>query len=429
MKTCIKNFLTVQPTKNISPSERRRAQAFMLVPLPIIFMLLVMMVMLVLFPDNTGQGVADQKTYMGYFLLITICISFYSASFFLARKGHSALAAMVFVGTLSFGIFSSVMGDPRPGTASLAFPYLTVLFAVLGTFNSAFGVTLYFIISTAIILWLPSQFPGLGFGAHVHFTVLNTVVFLMSLLTAKIRKDDELEIKNHQQEIIHAARLSSLGEMASGIAHEINNPLAIIRGKTEILQMKLEAGEVPKEELLKTTETILSTLTRTSKIVKGLLAFSRSEGQAEFQNISIDQTLGEILGLFQERVKAQNIQLKINTAKNLYIKGSSLQLGQVIMNLINNAFDAIENSPEKWIQIDLLKSSTGAQLTIMDSGPGIPTEVRKKIMEPFFTTKDVGKGTGLGLSISKSIIESHDGKLWLDEQCPNTRFVIDLPLA
>jgi signal transduction histidine kinase len=104
------------------------------------------------------------------------------------------------------------------------------------------------------------------------------------------------------------------------------------------------------------------------------------------------------------------------------------QVSQVVLNLINNSADAIEGSPNPWIIVDVVATGTSLFLSIMDSGKGIPEEIAKKIMNPFFTTKEVGKGTGLGLSIGKGIIEGHGGKLYLDRNSPHTKFIIELPL-
>ena len=99
----------------------------------------------------------------------------------------------------------------------------------------------------------------------------------------------------------------------------------------------------------------------------------------------------------------------------------------MLLNILNNSFDAIQSLPTKWIRIDVFSADDRLQLSVTDSGQGIPREVSDRMHEPFFTTKDVGKGTGLGLSISKGIIEDHDGSLTYDRKSPHTRFVIELP--
>ena len=103
-------------------------------------------------------------------------------------------------------------------------------------------------------------------------------------------------------------------------------------------------------------------------------------------------------------------------------------MSQVILNLLNNAFDAIENKDEKWVEVQTLQNKNWVEIRVSDCGHGIPKEIQDKILQPFFTTKEVGKGTGLGLSISKGIIESHGGDLTIDNEAKNTTFVARIPL-
>lgn len=103
------------------------------------------------------------------------------------------------------------------------------------------------------------------------------------------------------------------------------------------------------------------------------------------------------------------------------------ELSRVFLNLLNNAFDAVANLPEKWIKVDISDSDTCTEISVTDSGHGISKEVSDKMFNPFFTTKETGKGTGLGLSISVAIVQVHNGKMYLDSECPNTRFVVEIP--
>src|SRR5262249_34026595 len=106
----------------------------------------------------------------------------------------------------------------------------------------------------------------------------------------------------------------------------------------------------------------------------------------------------------------------------------STQIGQVLLNLLSNAFDAVEHAPEKWVALSFSHQDGRVEIAIEDSGPGIPGDLRQRMFQPFFTTKPVGKGTGLGLSISHGIIHAHGGSLVLDESSDHTRFVMSLPL-
>ena len=112
---------------------------------------------------------------------------------------------------------------------------------------------------------------------------------------------------------------------------------------------------------------------------------------------------------------------------SVYIECRSVQMVQILVNLINNSHDAIENLEDRWIRLEAVDYGEFIELAVVDSGPGIPFEIQQKVMQPFFTTKEVGKGTGLGLSIARGIAQSHKGTLSIDNNCPNTRIVMTLP--
>ena len=245
-------------------------------------------------------------------------------------------------------------------------------------------------------------------------------------LTNKI--EQEKLIKDQQARMISSAKLSSLGEMASGIAHEINNPLAIIKGKAYHILKKLEAGEVNVEFLSKEISKIEQNSLRIVKIIKGLRTFSRHGEGDPFQTVTFKSLLDDVLELCYERFKYQGVLLKTSGELETEILCQETQFAQVLFNLINNAYDAVCILKDPWVEVNVQKSSETVKISITDSGDGIGSDIAEKIMQPFFTTKEVGVGTGLGLSISKGIVEMHNGKLYLDQNCANTRFIIELPL-
>lgn len=228
--------------------------------------------------------------------------------------------------------------------------------------------------------------------------------------------------------MIASSRLSSLGEMASGIAHEINNPLSIILGKTVLLESLLKSDQLDyvkaKKHILQMTETIY----RIAKIIKGLRSFARDTTAEPFEKCSFLEVVEDTLELCRERFYSHGIRLILPETidPELYFLGRSEQLAQVLLNLLNNAFDAASESNEKWIEIKVKAQYQKVQISISDSGAGINPTMIEKIFEPFYTSKDIGKGTGLGLSISKGIMESHHGVLYLDRIARHTTFVIEI---
>lgn len=242
------------------------------------------------------------------------------------------------------------------------------------------------------------------------------------------RKRQEQIIDEQRQRMITSSKLSALGEMSGGIAHEINNPLAIIHGKAGQLRELAEAGRITPSLIADTAGKIEKTATRISKIVKSLRAFARDGENDPFSTISVSALVDETIEFCTERFRNHEISLLVEEfPKDLTLDCRAVQLSQVLLNLLNNAHDAVMELTEKWVKLVVCEKGGDIHFGVTDSGKGVPAELRDKIMRPFFTTKEMGQGTGIGLSVSKGIIESHHGSLWLDVACPNTRFVATLP--
>ena len=241
--------------------------------------------------------------------------------------------------------------------------------------------------------------------------------------------ETKMLIKSHEAKVAAASRLSSLGEMAGGVAHEINNPLAIIQGKAESLKRKIATGNTNVESFVGDLTKIEETCQRVVRIIKGLRAFSRDAENDPLVPISLKSILHDILNLTTERCRFNGIELRIEDPQEAYVMGRTAQLGQVLINLMNNSFDAVVGLKEKWISVKLTELRNIVQLQVMDSGNGIPDNVQEKMMQPFFTTKELGKGTGLGLSIVRGIIEDHHGKFWYEKKARHTCFMIEFPRA
>jgi len=260
--------------------------------------------------------------------------------------------------------------------------------------------------------------------------MLFIAAFLLEQLTFSQKAEElvdqrtkELEISKIQ--LINSSKMASLGEMASGMAHEINNPLAIIQGKVKVISMMLEDLQIHHPSVFTEIHKIKLTTDRIDKIVKGLRNFSRASNNDPFEPVILQKLLDETLDLCAEKFKAHGIDLQVRPVPNVNIMCRPSQISQVFINLLNNSSDAIEDLKEKWIEIDFKVENNKVCIFFTDSGQGIPEDVAARIMEPFFTTKEVRKGTGLGLSIAKSIIETHHGNIWLDHSHPHTRFVIE----
>ncbi|MCX6118736.1 MAG: ATP-binding protein [Proteobacteria bacterium] len=243
-----------------------------------------------------------------------------------------------------------------------------------------------------------------------------------------LEKSLQKQLEQQKAVAFNAAKLASLGEVAGGIAHEINNPLAIISGQSLMLAKKLKSGVLTFEEAERITENIGRTIVRIQNIVDGLRKHSRDDSLEQSKQINVITVVEEASAFCSERMRKSSIELKMLTNPNedMTIMGRDVQLSQVFVNLISNSIAAIKGMNSPWIEISISKTNGKILIAFTDSGSGIPTSMQEKIFQPFFTTKDIGEGTGLGLSISKGIIESHAGSLRLNHLHNNTQFIVEL---
>jgi PAS domain S-box-containing protein len=239
---------------------------------------------------------------------------------------------------------------------------------------------------------------------------------------------DITEQREKEFKLVHASKMSSLGEVSAGIAHEINNPLAIILGKNYQINKMLEKATLDEVALQKAVDVIDVTARRIAKIIKGLLSFARDDTLDPLELTDVDALIEDVLSFCRSRFFDHQVQLKFeNLHPGIGLECRAPQVMQVLINLLNNAFDAVEGLPEKWVRLTVNEDADDVIFTVVDSGHGISKDIRDKILQPFFTTKQVGKGTGLGLSISLGLVKSHGGSLDVDQNCSNTCFKVRLP--
>lgn len=239
---------------------------------------------------------------------------------------------------------------------------------------------------------------------------------------------DITEERINQHKLIQSAKMTSLGEMAGEIAHEINTPLTVLSLATHQVLKSLKTGEVDKSYIRKKVSLIDSTVQRISTIIRGLRSFVRPTDKDPQVVASIEEILKEALALSKDRLKETNIKVDMKINKNFMVHCVPTLIIQVILNLLNNACDAVHANKKKWIKITAVENKPNVKITVVDSGLGIQSEIADKIMESFYTTKSAGKGTGLGLSISKSIVESIGGKIYYEAVKGHTGFSVELPI-
>lgn len=238
-------------------------------------------------------------------------------------------------------------------------------------------------------------------------------------------REETREETRHQQE--ESTRFMLLGQMASGVAHEVNNPLAIIQGTLAHIKRDIEKSHLSldKDALLNKISRGERSIDRIAMIIRGLKYLSKSDHQVPLERIELKQIILNALDLVTDKLKVNDIKLTTNNLeKKLYINCYPVKITQVLINLIINSIEAIANLKERWITLTCEEDAGSIFIVVTDSGKGIPKDLHQKIMTPFFTTKPVGQGVGLGLSTSKMIIHDHGAELIYDDEAPNTTFKI-----
>ncbi|MBK26252.1 MAG: hypothetical protein CME70_19795 [Halobacteriovorax sp.] len=241
------------------------------------------------------------------------------------------------------------------------------------------------------------------------------------------------ELNDQHALMVNSAKLSSLGEMAGSIAHEINNPLAIIRASSLLVDRAVPKDIQDRAKFDKHINQINNTVDRITKIVSGLRNLSRSEKIDEVENHTLKECLEDVVLLTESKRRNRDIRLKFDLEDEVFqtlVNVQLVQINQVFMNLFNNSIDALtETEGDAWISIDYVKTESKHKIFFRDSGIGIKADIVEKIFVPYFTSKDFGKGTGLGLSLSKSILKKHGGDLYYKGDEGSTCFVIELPIT
>jgi C4-dicarboxylate-specific signal transduction histidine kinase len=241
----------------------------------------------------------------------------------------------------------------------------------------------------------------------------------------------EQELESARQQAVVSSRLAALGTMAGGVAHEINNPLGIIHALASDLKENVAGRGLPSHEFVaRKSQMICDTADRIARIVKSLRQISREADGDPFRPTSLADIVAQTLEICRAKFKNNGVDLLLPRAVpelNVFVR--EVQIAQALLNLLQNAFDAVVGQKgQRWVRVDVQPVRGSVVISVIDSGPGIPSEIRSRMMEPFFTTKPVGQGVGLGLSVSKTIAEDHGGSLEYSEDKGYTRFSLVLPL-
>lgn len=255
---------------------------------------------------------------------------------------------------------------------------------------------------------------------------VSRIVLIADDVTEK--KQEEERLRSREAELVARAKMLAVGELASGVAHEINNPLTIIVGRSSELRRLAEKGAVDPGKIAESAAKIEATSIRISQIISSLKALARRDRPQMLRNTKLSQVINEIRDICWEKFKAHKVDLHLpDLPDDFACEMNPTMISQMLLNLLNNAFDAIVREKERWVRMEYAEDEHSVYLYVTDSGPGIPIKIRGRIFDPFFTTKEPGQGTGLGLSLAASVASHHAGTLRLDHLHAHTRFVVQLP--
>ena len=346
---------------------------------------------------------------------------------------------------------------------SNAFPMIAIF--VLGRIEGGIWTGLFVIVHLAIAQNPELPFSGPAYSAafltryflSLTLVIVMTYCFELGRIRAEktLRRNQQLlatsenrlrhayeELKTTQSQLVQTAKLASIGELASGVAHELNQPLMVIRGNAQLVERRLlKQHDLSTQQLTKFIDTATRNTKRMSNIINHLRSFSR-HSSTEFASVSVGSIINDTFLMIGEQLRLRGVNvIRLFSKETPIVKGNANQLEQVFLNLMSNAADAFESKSwrnskkrrsKRLIIVTRAKAGNAGQVEILfrDNGEGIPPEHLDTIFDPFFTTKETGKGTGLGLSISYGIIKNHARKIEVMKTNPRgTTFRILLPAA
>jgi signal transduction histidine kinase len=275
--------------------------------------------------------------------------------------------------------------------------------------------------------WEQYRWQSIAIGAVI---LVQGILIAVMLHERRKRQDAEVESRHRISELAHVSRQATAGELSSSIAHELKQPLGSILTNTETAELILKSPSPDIAELKEILEDIRRDDLRANEVIRRMRSFLKRT-PFETKEVDLNDLAREAFAFLSIQASARNVALYLNESpENLRVRGDPIQLQQVIINLVVNSIDAMANIPYGRTVIGRTEKNGGAsaEISISDSGPGIPQEKLNHVFDPFFTTKE--QGIGMGLSIARTIIQAHQGRIWAENQPEGGAvFHLSLPLA
>jgi len=239
----------------------------------------------------------------------------------------------------------------------------------------------------------------------------------------------EHELREKQEQLVQAGKLATLGELTTGVAHELNNPLNNIGLFIGNVIDLIELGEADPQRMLHELHSAMQQVHKATEIISHLRTFGRAATVSR-EPVVINQVIQRAISLVHKQLHLRQIEVQLRfPSEDVIVIGNAIQMEQVFINLLTNARDALADMTQKMITITCTVKTDVVNIHFCDTGPGIPAGLEQRIFDPFFTTKEVGAGTGLGLSITYGIIKEHQGSIAVESRPgEGALFIIQLPL-
>ncbi|OGS21896.1 MAG: hypothetical protein A3J83_04725 [Elusimicrobia bacterium RIFOXYA2_FULL_40_6] len=376
-------------------------------------------------------NIFTENHFIGIFALSVDSVIILMCLYFMITK-NLALTNYVFVSLVAILFLYLLFSGGVNNTGCLwcyVYPLMTLF--LLGYTGGLVLVSIFlFIVFMVFIVNWPINVTIYSFDFKFRFIgsffAVSVISFFFEYLrdiTQKKLIQESLLKEELKTQLLQSEKIAAVGQLAGGVAHEINNPLGVILGFSQILTKNLKENE-PLYMPLKSIE---REAVRCKKLIGDLLTFSRT-GKTITESADINIVINGALSLVETKAKTSNIEVIRNYEAELpQITVNTNQIQQVIINLCNNAMDAMPEGGK--ITITTKKLEQEIEIEVSDTGTGMSEETKKHLFEPFFTTKEVGKGTGLGLSLVYEIVKKHNGAIELESEVgKGTAFIIKLPL-